>query len=102
MVGEFRKRRDLMVEGLNRIPGISCREPAGAFYVFPNIKGTGSPSKEFADRLLEEFGVAALSGTSFGDHGEGYLRLSYANSEENLTKALDRIDAAARQTVAVR
>jgi aspartate/methionine/tyrosine aminotransferase len=91
-----------MVEGLNNIPGISCREPAGAFYVFPNITGTGMRSKEFADRLLDEFGVAALSGTSFGQHGEGYLRLSYANSEENLAKALDRIDAAARQTVAVR
>jgi len=102
MVGAFRRRRDLMVEGLNSIPGVTCREPAGAFYVFPNIKETGVPSKEFADRLLDEFGVAALSGTSFGDHGEGYLRLSYANSEENLAKALDRIDAAARQTVAVR
>jgi aspartate aminotransferase len=102
MVSAFRRRRDLMVEGLNNIPGISCREPAGAFYVFPNITGTGMRSKEFADRLLDEFGVAALSGTSFGQHGEGYLRLSYANSEENLAKALDRIDAAARQTVAVR
>ena len=87
--------------GLNSIPGISCREPAGAFYVFPNITGTGMRSKEFADRLLDEFGVAALSGTSFGEHGEGYLRLSYANSEENLAKALERIDAAARQMVAV-
>jgi aspartate/methionine/tyrosine aminotransferase len=99
MVSAFRRRRDLIVEGLNSIPGISCREPAGAFYVFPNIMGTGIPSKEFADRLLDEFGVAALSGTSFGQHGEGYLRLSYANSEENLAKALDRIDAAARQLV---
>src|ERR671917_1438227 len=101
MVSAFRRRRDLMVECLNSIPGISCREPAGAFYVFPNIKGTGMSSKEFADRLLDEFGVAALSGTSFGEHGEGYLRLSYANSEENLAKALERIDAAARQTVAM-
>jgi aspartate/methionine/tyrosine aminotransferase len=96
MVEAFRRRRDLMVNGLNRIPGITCREPAGAFYVFPNITGTGVRSKEFADRLLDEFGVAALSGTSFGEHGEGYLRLSYANSEENLAKALDRIAAAAR------
>jgi aspartate/methionine/tyrosine aminotransferase len=102
MVSAFRRRRDLMVEGLNGIPGISCREPAGAFYVFPNITGTGMRSRAFADRLLEEFGVAALSGTSFGQHGEGYLRLSYANSEVNLAKALQRIDAAARQTVAVR
>jgi aspartate aminotransferase len=101
MVSAFRGRRDLMVEGLNNIPGISCREPAGAFYVFPNITGTGMSSKEFADRLLDDFGVAALSGTSFGEHGEGYLRLSYANSEENLAKALQRIDAAARQLVAV-
>jgi aspartate/methionine/tyrosine aminotransferase len=99
MVEAFRRRRDLMVEGLNRIPGVSCRMPAGAFYVFPNIQGTGMASKPFADRLLDEFGVAALSGTSFGDHGEGYLRLSYANSEENLAKALDRIEAAARQAV---
>jgi aspartate aminotransferase len=101
MVSAFRGRRDLMVEGLSSIPGISCREPAGAFYVFPNITGTGMSSKEFADRLLDDFGVAALSGTSFGEHGEGYLRLSYANSEENLAKALQRIDAAARQLVAV-
>ena len=102
MVEAFRRRRDLMVEGLNAIPGISCLRPAGAFYVFPNIRGTGMRSKEFADRLLEEFGVAALSGTSFGEHGEGYLRLSYANSEENLRKALERIEAAARQTVSAR
>jgi aspartate aminotransferase len=99
MVSAFRRRRDLMVDGLNRIPGITCRMPAGAFYVFPNITGTGMRSKEFADRLLDEFGVAALSGTSFGEHGEGYLRLSYANSEENLKKALERIEAAARQLV---
>jgi aspartate/methionine/tyrosine aminotransferase len=99
MVAAFRRRRDLMVQGLNQIPGISCLEPAGAFYVFPNITGTGMTSKAFADRLLDEFGVAALSGASFGEHGEGYLRLSYANSEENLAKALDRIEAAARQAV---
>jgi aspartate/methionine/tyrosine aminotransferase len=99
MIDAFRRRRDLMVEGLNRIPGITCRLPAGAFYVFPNIAGTGMRSKEFADRLLDEFGVAALSGTSFGDYGEGYLRLSYANSEENLRKALERIEAAARKLV---
>ena len=102
MVSAFRRRRDLMVEGLNRIPGISCREPAGAFYVFPEYLWYRQASREFADRLLDEFGVAALSGTSFGEHGEGYLRLSYANSEENLAKALDRIDSAARQTVAMR
>jgi aspartate/methionine/tyrosine aminotransferase len=99
MVAAFRRRRDLMVDGLNNIPGISCLKPDGAFYVFPNISGTGMASKPFADRLLDEFGVAALSGTSFGNHGEGYLRLSYANSEENLARALERIEAAARQTV---
>lgn len=96
MVAAFRKRRDLMVEGLNAIPGITCQTPAGAFYVFPNITGTGTSSKAFADMLLDEFGVAAIAGTSFGDQGEGYLRLSYANSDENLVKALERIDAAAR------
>ncbi len=94
MVAAFRRRRDLIVAGLNAIPGISCLSPKGAFYVFPNITGTGSSSKEFADRLLDVHGVAALSGTAFGDQGEGYLRLSYANSEENLQKALDRIGAA--------
>jgi aspartate aminotransferase len=96
MIEAFRRRRDLVVAGLNTIPGISCVTPKGAFYVFPNITGTGEGSKPFADRLLEEHGVAALSGTAFGDHGEGYLRLSYANSEENLGKALERIEAAVR------
>jgi len=100
MVDAFRRRRDLIVAGLNRIPGIACTEPKGAFYVFPNITGTGLRSKPFADRLLEEYGVAALSGTAFGDHGEGYLRLSYANSEDNLATALDRIDQAARAATA--
>jgi aspartate/methionine/tyrosine aminotransferase len=97
MVSAFQKRRDLIVEGLNAIPGITCRTPKGAFYVFPNISGTGMSSKEFADKLLTEHGVAALSGTAFGEHGEGYLRLSYANSEENLKKALERIAVAAKQ-----
>ena len=92
----FRRRRDLIVDGLNRIPGISCLSPKGAFYAFPNISGTGMRSKPFADLLLDKHGVAALSGTAFGDAGEGYLRLSYANSEANLTKALERIDAAVK------
>ena len=96
MVEAFRRRQTLMVEGLNAIPAVSCRMPKGAFYAFPNISATGLSSKAFADRLLEEFGVAALAGTSFGAHGEGYLRLSYANSEENLAKALDRIEACVR------
>src|SRR6478752_5847845 len=91
MVAAFEKRRDLMVDGLNDIPGIGCLRPKGAFYVFPNIGGTGMKSKPFADKLLQDYGVAALSGTAFGEYGEGYLRLSYANSEENLQKALDRI-----------
>ena len=96
MVAAFRTRRDLIVDGLNAIPGISCLLPKGAFYVFPNITGTGMSSKQFADHLLQEHGVAALSGTAFGQYGEGYLRLSYANSEENLKKALGRVEQAAR------
>lgn len=93
MVAAFRRRRDLIVDGLNRIPGFRCLTPKGAFYVFPNIEGTGRHSQELADMLLYEAGVAALSGTCFGAHGEGFLRFSYANSEENLAKALDRIAA---------
>ena len=93
MVAAFRRRRDLIVDGLNRIPGIRCLTPKGAFYVFPNIEGTGRHSQELADMLLYEAGVAALSGTCFGAYGEGFLRFSYANSEENLAKALDRIAA---------
>ena len=93
MRAEFKKRRDVMVAGLNKIKGFSCRVPHGAFYVFPNITKTGWPSKKLADALLEDAGVAALSGTAFGDFGEGYLRFSVANSIENIEKALDRIDA---------
>jgi len=89
---EFQRRRDAFVAGLNKIRGFSCRMPKGAFYVFPNITKTGWPSKKLADALLEEAGVACLSGTSFGAFGEGYLRFSVANSLENLNKALDRID----------
>ncbi len=99
MVEAFRRRRDIMVDGLNAIDGISCVRPKGAFYVFPNIIATGMSSKEFADFLLNEHGVAALAGTSFGKYGEGYLRLSYANSEENLRKALERVEAATRSAV---
>jgi aspartate/methionine/tyrosine aminotransferase len=99
MVRAFRRRRDLMVDGLNAIDGVSCVRPKGAFYVFPNITATGMSSKEFADFLLNEHGVAALAGTSFGKYGEGYLRLSYANSEENLRKALERVEAATRSAV---
>jgi aspartate aminotransferase len=91
MVAEFRRRRDAFVAGLNTLPGFRCRVPEGAFYAFPNIKGTGLSSREMADRLLNEAGVACLSGTSFGEFGEGYLRFSYANSLENLTEAVRRI-----------
>ena len=89
---EFQRRRDMFVAGLNRIKGYSCRMPKGAFYVFPNITATGWKSKPLADALLEEAGVACLSGTSFGAFGEGYLRFSIANSMENLRKALERIE----------
>lgn len=89
---EFQRRRDMFVAGLNRIKGFSCRMPKGAFYVFPNITVTGWKSKALADALLEEAGVACLSGTSFGAFGEGYLRFSIANSMENLGKALERVE----------
>ena len=92
MVAEFKKRRDLIVDGLNRIPGIRCAMPKGAFYTFPNIEGTGKTSREVADGLLEDAGVACLAGESFGEYGKGYLRFSFANSAENIEKALDRID----------
>ena len=91
MNAEFKHRRDVFVAGLNRIKGFSCRVPKGAFYTFPNITKTGWPSKKLADALLEEAGVACLSGTAFGEYGEGYLRFSVANSLENLNKALSRI-----------
>jgi aspartate aminotransferase len=89
---EFRRRRDAFVAGLNQIKGFSCRVPKGAFYVFPNITGTGWKSKALADALLEEAGIACLSGTSFGEFGEGYLRFSIANSMENLDRALEKIE----------
>ncbi|MFI5116619.1 MAG: pyridoxal phosphate-dependent aminotransferase [Terriglobales bacterium] len=89
---EFQRRRDVFVDGLNQIKGFSCRLPKGAFYTFPNIKQTGWPSKKLADALLDDVGVAGLSGTAFGAYGEGYLRFSVANSIENLQQALDRID----------
>ena len=92
MVAEFKRRREIIVEGLNRIPGISCEMPQGAFYVFPNIMETGMTSRVFADDLLSEAGVATLAGEAFGEYGNGYLRLSFANSAENIEKALGRID----------
>ena len=92
MVAEFKRRRDVIVEGLNRLPGVSCRSPRGAFYVFPNITALRRPSAEVAAALLAEAGVAVLGGSAFGAYGEGYLRLSYANSEANIRKALARMD----------
>ena len=92
MVGEFRQRRDLIVAGLNRIPGMSCQQPRGAFYVFPNVKSFGRLSKEIATFLLEEAGVAVLGGSAFGEYGEGYLRLSYAASRETIREALERME----------
>jgi aspartate/methionine/tyrosine aminotransferase len=91
MVAEFKRRRDLIVDGLNRLPGVKCARPRGAFYVFPNVTGTRRSSAEVAERLLNEAGVAVLSGAAFGQYGEGYLRLSYANSEANLRTALERM-----------
>jgi aspartate/methionine/tyrosine aminotransferase len=102
MCAEFKSRRDVFVAGLNKIKGFSCRMPKGAFYVFPNITKTGWKSKPLADALLEQAGVAALSGTSFGEFGEGYLRFSIANSLENLQQALERIDRWTRQNLATR
>jgi len=93
---EFKARRDLIVGGLNNIPGVSCIKPQGAFYAFPNITRLGLSSEEVASRLLNEAGVAVLSGTAFGKFGEGYLRLSYANSQANIQKALERFDALVR------
>lgn len=91
MVQEFHRRRDVITDGLNEIEGIKCLKPQGAFYVFPNISGTGLKSQQFADMMLEEAGVACLSGTAFGEYGEGYIRFSYANSIENIKEALSRI-----------
>ncbi|TGE31584.1 pyridoxal phosphate-dependent aminotransferase [Desulfosporosinus sp. Sb-LF] len=94
MVAEFKKRRDIMVNGLNSIPGVSCILPEGSFYVFPNFKSFGKDCKEIADYLLNDAGVACLGGTAFGSYGEGYLRFSYANSVANIQEALDRIETA--------
>ena len=97
MVDEFRKRRDLIVEGLNSIPGIDCPVPDGAFYVFPSIAGTGFESGDFQERALNEAGVALLNGGAFGEYGEGFVRLSYANSAENIAKALERLAGFVRE-----
>jgi len=99
MRDEFQRRRDMVVAGLNKIKGFSCRMPKGAFYVFPNITKTGWKSKALAEALLEQAGVAALSGTAFGEYGEGFLRFSVANSMDNLKLALERIDQWTRKNL---
>jgi aspartate/methionine/tyrosine aminotransferase len=99
MLAEFRARRDQIVEGLNQFPGVECITPQGAFYAFPRITDTGYSADELADTLLEEAGVACLSGTAFGRYGEGHLRLSYANSRENIARALDRMKELLSRTV---
>jgi aspartate/methionine/tyrosine aminotransferase len=91
MVAEFDKRRAVVVAGLNKLPGVSCATPKGAFYAFPNVKRTGWKAKALASSLLEDAGVAIIGGPDFGILGEGYVRLSYANSTENILKALDRM-----------
>jgi aspartate/methionine/tyrosine aminotransferase len=91
MIDEFRVRRELVVNGLNDLPGVTCIEPKGAFYAFPNISGTGLKARDLQNQLLEEAGVAMLAGTSFGEYGEGYMRVSYANSPENITAALQKM-----------
>jgi aspartate/methionine/tyrosine aminotransferase len=98
MVAEYRRRRDVMVAGLNAIPGFRCAVPGGAFYAFPNITGTGLGSKALADMLLNEAGVACLSGTAFGDYGDGYLRFSAANSLANIEEAIARIRKVVQET----
>jgi aspartate/methionine/tyrosine aminotransferase len=99
MCAEFHRRRDFFIAGLNKIKGFSCRLPHGAFYAFPNIEKTGWTSQHLADALLDQTGVACLSGTAFGEFGEGYLRFSIANSIENLEKALDRIEEWATKNI---
>ena len=91
MVAEFGRRREIIAQGLREIPGVECPQPEGAFYAFPSIKGTGISSQEFQDRALNEAGVALLSGESFGVHGKGCVRMSYANSQDNLKKAVERL-----------
>ena len=93
MVEQFLRRRRIVVDGLNELPGVRCLEPAGAFYAFPNVEGVPLPADVLAQRLLDEAGVATLAGSAFGRFGEGHLRISYANSEANLREALARMAA---------
>jgi aspartate aminotransferase len=101
MVAEYQRRRDVIVDGLNAIPGFSCQKPQGAFYAFPNITGTGMSSTDLANLILEKAGVALLPGSSFGNYGEGYLRLSYANSVENIQRGLEKIHAVVKERQAL-
>jgi aspartate/methionine/tyrosine aminotransferase len=101
-VEEFRRRRNAIVAGLNSLPGVTCQMPSGAFYAFPNVRGTGMSSQQFADSMLEDVGVACLSGTAFGEHGEGYVRFSYANSLENIESAIERMKIALEQRMLVK
>ena len=96
MIGEFAIRRRIIADGLRSIPGVNCPEPEGAFYAFPSIHGTGLTSTQFEERAMNEAGVALLSGSAFGEYGEGYVRLSYANSQENIKKAIDKLDKMVR------
>jgi aspartate aminotransferase len=91
MVAAFDERRKVIVDLLNGLPGVTCVTPGGAFYAFPNITGTGYSARELQDKMLEQAGVATVAGTSFGIHGEGYVRFSYANSKENIEEAIDRV-----------
>lgn len=102
MLDAFARRRDLVYEGLNNISGLRCNRPEGAFYAFPNITDTGMTSREYADYLMREADVAVLPGTSFGEFGEGYIRISFANSEENLQKAMERIEKVNRKLPAIK
>ena len=96
MIGEFAIRRRIIADGLRSIPGVNCPEPEGAFYAFPSIHGTGLTSTQFEEKAMNEAGVALLSGSAFGEYGEGYVRLSYANSQENIKKAIDKLDKMVR------
>ena len=91
MVAQFDDRRRVIVQALNDLPGVTCTDAAGAFYAFPNISGTGLTSMQAQDLFLDKAGVATIAGTSFGKFGEGYIRFSYANSKENILRAIDRI-----------
>jgi aspartate/methionine/tyrosine aminotransferase len=101
MVAAFRQRRDTIVNGLNALPGVRCRTPRGAFYAFPNLTETGVSEGELARRFLDEFGVACLPGTAFGEYGRGYLRFSYATSVANIERALERMAEALAAPVEV-